>query len=99
MDDLVIGVNNELSDEDLDVSVLTVNPSAEAIHMKRLENVRRVRDNRLVSNCLERLREDSLGEKNLMPSILNSVRAYATIGEIMQVLRDSWGEQQPSQYS
>lgn len=99
MDDLVIGVNNELSDEDLDVSVLTVDPSAEAIHMGRLENVRRVRDNGLVSNCLERLREDSLGEKNMMPSILNSVRAYATIGEIMQVLRDSWGEQQPSQYS
>lgn len=99
MDDLVIGVNNELSDEDLDVPVLTVDPSAEAIHMKRLENVRRVRDNGLVSNCLERLREDSLGEKNMMPSILNSVRAYATIGEIMQVLRDSWGEQQPSQYS
>ncbi|MEE2885026.1 MAG: methylmalonyl-CoA mutase family protein [Chloroflexota bacterium] len=99
MDDLVIGVNNELSDEDLDVSVLTVDPSAESIHMKRLENVRRVRDNGLVSNCLERLREDSLGEKNMMPSILNSVRAYATIGEIMQVLRDSWGEQQPSQYS
>ena len=99
MDDLVVGVNNELGDEDLDLSVLSVDSSAESIHMERLENVRRERDNNLVFNCLERLREDSLGEKNLMPSILNAVRAYATIGEIMQVLRDSWGEQQPSQYS
>ncbi len=99
LDDLVVGVNNELSDEDMSLSVLSVDSSAESIHMERLEKVRRVRDNALVSDCLKRLREDSLGEQNMMPAILNAVRAYATIGEIMQVLRDSWGEQQPSQYS
>ena len=83
----------------MSLSVLSVDSSAESIHMERLEKVRRVRDNALVSDCLNRLREDSLGEQNMMPAILNAVRAYATIGEIMQVLRDSWGEQQPSQYS
>ena len=59
LDDLVVGVNNELSDEDMSLSVLSVDSSAESIHMERLEKVRRVRDNALVSDCLKRLREDS----------------------------------------
>lgn len=99
MDNLVVGVNNDISEQDLGLSVLSVDSKAKSVHIERLQKVRRERDNCLVFNCLERLRKDSLEEKNLMPSILNAVRSYATVGEIMQALKDCWGEQQPSQYS
>ncbi|HIC69480.1 MAG TPA: hypothetical protein EYO90_08135, partial [Candidatus Latescibacteria bacterium] len=49
-----------------------------------------------VEDSLERLRKAATGTDNLMPPILDAVRDYATLGEMMRVLRDVWGEQKPS---
>ena len=64
--------------------------------LERLERVRRERDNRSVTVVLKKLGEAARGSDNLMPYILDAVRAYSTVGEMMQVLREEWGEYQPS---
>jgi methylmalonyl-CoA mutase N-terminal domain/subunit len=49
-----------------------------------------------VSEALDKLRQAAKGDDNMMPSILNAVKTYATLGEMMQVLKDEWGEFQAS---
>ncbi len=58
----------------------------------RLERVRRERDNEQVGATLEALRQAARGTENTMPYILDCVRAYATLGEIMGVFRQVFGE-------
>jgi methylmalonyl-CoA mutase N-terminal domain/subunit len=58
----------------------------------RLEQVRRERNNEQVGATLEALRQAAHGTDNTMPYILNCVRAYATLGEIMGVFRQVFGE-------
>jgi methylmalonyl-CoA mutase N-terminal domain/subunit len=67
-----------------------------ARQLGRLAEVRRDRDARLVGECLRDLRSAADGSANLMPYLVEAVKAYCTLGEISDVLRDAWGEfQQP----
>ncbi|MDA1348792.1 MAG: methylmalonyl-CoA mutase family protein [Chloroflexi bacterium] len=93
---LIVGVNEEETDEAPGIPVLTVDPDGERHHLERLRRVREERDAGAVEDSLERLRKAAASADNLMPPILDAVRAYATLGEMMQVLRDVWGEQKPS---
>ena len=93
---LIVGVNEEETDEALGIPVLTVDPDGERHHLERLRRVREERDSGAVWDSLERLRKAATGTDNLMPPILDAVRDYATLGEMMRVLRDVWGEQKPS---
>jgi methylmalonyl-CoA mutase N-terminal domain/subunit len=54
--------------------------------------VRRERNNGRVSTALEALRQTARGSENTMPYILDCVRAYATLGEIMGIFREVFGE-------
>ena len=58
----------------------------------RLQEVRRTRDNRSVTQRLIDLGQAARGQQNLMPPILEAVREYATLQEMMDVLREAWGE-------
>ncbi|MFN7980857.1 MAG: methylmalonyl-CoA mutase family protein [Vicinamibacterales bacterium] len=58
----------------------------------RLEQVRSTRDAAAVRAALERIKAAAAGSDNLMPPILDAVRAYATLGEMCDALRDVWGE-------
>jgi hypothetical protein len=58
-----------------------------------LKAVRRERDNQRVKASLKRLEEVARGTENTMPAILECVEAYASIGEMCNVLRGVWGEQ------
>jgi methylmalonyl-CoA mutase N-terminal domain/subunit len=58
----------------------------------RLERLRRAREQGAVDATLARLRDAARGRDNLMPPILEAVRAYATLGEMAGALRDVWGE-------
>ena len=60
--------------------------------MRRLKKLRRERDNGKVQACLARLKSAAKTETNLMPLILESVEAYATVGEVTQALKDVFGE-------
>ncbi len=87
----VIGVNRYAAKTPLEIPILEMDPHGEARHLERLNRVRATRDNALVQQRLVALREAAQGEDNLMPPILDCVRAYATIGEMCDVLRDVFG--------
>ena len=68
----------------------------EALHLERLNDVRRRRNGRLVRSKLEELSQAARGSENLMLPLIEAVKAYATLGEMMDVLREVFGEYQPT---
>jgi methylmalonyl-CoA mutase N-terminal domain/subunit len=60
--------------------------------LARLEGLKRTRDNDAVRRSLDALREAARGRANTMYPLLDCVRAYATVGEMCDALRDVWGE-------
>jgi methylmalonyl-CoA mutase N-terminal domain/subunit len=89
---IVVGVNRFQTDEEAAPPLLRLDPAVEADQVARLRAVRASRNQDEVDATLRRLREAATGSANLMPLILAAVKAYATIGEICQVLREVFGE-------
>jgi methylmalonyl-CoA mutase N-terminal domain/subunit len=89
---VVVGVNELTEDEPIRIPLLEMDPQGYARQVARLERVRRDRDNERVGVALEALGQAARGTENTMPYILNCVRAYATLGEIMGVFRKVFGE-------
>lgn len=89
---IVVGVNDYVQDEPIEIPLLREVAVGKQRHIDRLNRVRRERDNREVRKRLEDLRLAARGDANLMPFILEAVRAYATLGEICGVLREVFGE-------
>ncbi|MGH2516199.1 MAG: methylmalonyl-CoA mutase family protein, partial [Ktedonobacterales bacterium] len=89
---VIVGVNDYVMDEGAPVPTLYVDPAKERIHLERLNRVRRERDNERVGVALAALERATRGTENTMPYILDCVRAYATMGEIMGVFRTVFGE-------
>ena len=88
----VVGVNCYQADEPLTIPLLRVDPQGERRQRERLARLRRERDNAQVERALGALRGAARGQENLMPYILDAVRAYATLGETCRVLREVFGE-------
>lgn len=91
-DGTIVGVNKYQLDEPLRIPLLRLDPEGERRQRQRLARVRRERDNEELKRRLEALREAAKGSENLMPYILDAVRAYGTLGEICEVLRQVFGE-------
>ena len=72
--------------------ILKIDNAVETGQVRRLKKLKRERDNAKVQSCLKRLREAAKTETNLLPLILESVEAYATVGEVTQALKDVFGE-------
>jgi methylmalonyl-CoA mutase N-terminal domain/subunit len=89
---VVVGVNEHTEDEAIHIPLLEMDPAGYERQVARLARVRRERDNERVSVTLQALRQAAEGTQNTMPYILDCVRAYATLGEIMGVLRVVFGE-------
>jgi methylmalonyl-CoA mutase N-terminal domain/subunit len=88
---VVVGVNRFRSDRETPLEVLRIDRSAEEAQRNKLRRLRAGRDNGEVARCLLRLRRDAEGSANLMPALLDAVRAYATLGEVCGALRDVFG--------
>ena len=88
----IVGVNRFIGDADKDVQTLYIDEAAGDKQIARLEQLRATRDAAMVTRTLDALRHAALGPDNLMPSLLDAVRAYATVGEVCDALRDVWGE-------
>jgi len=89
----VVGVNKyQLEGEKLQIPLLRIDPEVEASQRRRLADLRQRRDNARVKQALEHLRAACRGTDNVMEPILESVRAYATLGEICQAMKDVFGE-------
>ncbi len=93
---ITVGVNDYLTDEELSIPLLRVDREGEARQIENLNSVRRSRDNREVARRLKDLEAAARGDVNLMPPLLEAVRAYATLGEMMGVFREVFGEYQPA---
>ncbi len=87
----IVGVNEYLSDEPIAIPILEMDPNGEQRQNARLQELRRTRDNEKVGATLAALREAARGTQNLMPCILEAVKAYATLGEITDVFREVFG--------
>jgi methylmalonyl-CoA mutase N-terminal domain/subunit len=87
----IVGVNKYVVDAPLEVPILEMDVEGEARHLARLNRVRQTRDNPKAEQALAALRQAAAGDANLMPALLDCVRAYATIGEMCDVLREVFG--------
>jgi methylmalonyl-CoA mutase N-terminal domain/subunit len=92
----IVGVNDYTIDEPMTIPLLEINAEGERHHLERLNRVRRERDNRELSRRLKALEKAARGQENLMPYILEAVRAYATLGEVCGIFRNVFGEYQPT---
>ena len=93
---ITVGVTEYVTGEEIKIPLLEIDADGERHHLQRLNHTRAERDNQKVSEALDKLRQAAKGDDNMMPSILNAVKTYATLGEMMQVLKDEWGEFQAS---
>ncbi len=84
---IMVGVNKFTTAEEIEVPIQRVDRVAQLRQVERVRDLRRRRDNRRVEAALARLEEVARSNGNTMPAILECVEAYATIGEICQVLR------------
>ena len=91
---IVVGVNKFKTEETEKKDLLKVDPIVEQNQREKIAKLKEERDNEAVEKSLEILREKAKTDENLMPYILESVKTYATLGEICNVLRDEFGEYQ-----
>lgn len=87
----IVGVNAYNDQSGYEIPILEMDPEGEKMQVARLEELRATRDNGAVGQALDRLRIAAEGTQNTMPHLLDAVRAYATLGEIMDVMREVFG--------
>ena len=85
-------MNEFVQTDDPPIEILYIDDTAADTQLSKLETLRRTRDNGRVTQTLDRLRLAAGTTENLMAPILDAVRAYATLGEMCDALRDAWGE-------
>lgn len=87
----IVGVNAYHDDKEITIPLLEMDPQGYERQVDRLEQVRSSRDPGRVGQTLDRLRIACQGTENTMPYILDTVQAYATLGEIVGVMKDVFG--------
>jgi methylmalonyl-CoA mutase N-terminal domain/subunit len=89
---VIVGVNRYEEREEKEPEILHIDPGLERKQVERVRALRARRDSAAVEAALARLRRDAAAEDaNLMPAIIEASRAYATMGEMCDALRDVWG--------
>jgi len=91
---IIVGVNEFASGQSGAVPLLQIDERVAHEQLAKTDRVRRTRNKVSLTRSLERLRKAAAGTENTMPALLDAVRAYATIGEMCDALRDVWGEYQ-----
>jgi methylmalonyl-CoA mutase N-terminal domain/subunit len=95
---IIVGVNEyEVEEEDAHVDLEEVSEEEEQAQIERVEDLRANRDDEAVDDALASLRDACRGDANVMPPIVDAVKAYATVGEIADVMREEFGEYKPGQ--
>jgi methylmalonyl-CoA mutase, N-terminal domain len=91
---IIVGVNAYQTNDPPQIPILAMDPQGEARQIARLQQVRAGRDAGEWERSLAALRRAAEGRDNLMPPLIDAVRAYATLGEICGVLKEVFGEHQ-----
>lgn len=89
---VIVGVNRYNSDEPLEIELLKIDPAVEEKQVSRLKKLKENRDNLAVRRSLDNLVNCASGNENIIPGILEAVKVYATIGEIVASLKEVFGE-------
>ncbi len=88
----IVGVNKYvMEDEQGKIDILKIDEAARERQVTRLQQTKARRDNGAVANALEKLKRAAVDNENTMPATIEAVRAYATLGEICDALRDVYG--------
>jgi methylmalonyl-CoA mutase N-terminal domain/subunit len=93
-EETVVGVNAHEIEEDTKPDLLTVDADVQKRQRDRLENVKTDRDDETVEAALADIEAATRAGENVMPAIIDAVKAYATMGEIMGVFEDRYGSYQ-----
>ncbi len=88
---IVVGVNKYVQEKEEPIEILRIDPEVERKQIERLKKIKETRDNAKVAQLLGELKEAAERNDNLMPYIINCVRAYCTLQEICDVFRDVYG--------
>ena len=91
-DKVIVGVNEFVSEDEEPIGILYIDESAAERQLGKLNQLRKTRDNARVRATLDALKDGARGSANTMPLLIDAVRAYATVGEMCDALRDVWGE-------
>jgi len=94
-DRVIVGVNEYRVDEEPTVDLEEVTPEEQQAQRERVRQIRAERDDEAVEAALAGLREAARGEDNLVAHVVDAVKAYATVEEICDVLREVFGEYRP----
>ncbi|MBK9070575.1 MAG: methylmalonyl-CoA mutase [Myxococcales bacterium] len=92
---IVVGVNDFVIDDETEMPVASLDPDLETQQVARLAALRAGRNSDAHRAALADLRSCAQGSQNVMPALLASVKASATVGEIADVMRDVFGTYQP----
>jgi methylmalonyl-CoA mutase N-terminal domain/subunit len=89
---IVVGVNRYQLEDEQQVEILKIDAALEQQQIERVQALRARRDSTAVEAALARLKEDAAhDDRNLMEPIVDAARAYVTMGEMCDALRDVWG--------
>jgi methylmalonyl-CoA mutase N-terminal domain/subunit len=89
---VMVGINKYVMDQEPPIDTLIIDEAVENEQKKKLEAMKQRRDNKRVAEALGALKKAAEGTDNLMPHILEAVRAYATLQEMVDTLREVFGE-------
>jgi len=95
---VVVGVNKFVDEQrrDEEIVLTKIDPSLVKKQIERLTQTKAKRDKKKVERALKVLKEKATGTENLVPSIQEAIKEYATVGEICDTLREVFGEHQES---
>ncbi len=91
---VVVGVNRFQAEEEKPTNLLRVDPAVRISQIEKLKKLKSERDQEAVKKNLAQLKQAAECSENLMPPIFDAVKAYATLGEICDVMREVYGEYQ-----
>ena len=91
-DRVIVGVNDFVQADEPPMEVLYIDEQASVTQLAKLDRLKKTRGAAAVERALDALRKAAETSANLMPPILDAVRAYATVGEMCDALRQVWGE-------
>ena len=89
---IVVGLNRFQVEEEKPSNLLRVDPAVRISQLEKLKKLKAERDQGRVGKSLAWLKKTAEGKENLMPPIMEAVKAYATLGEICDTLREVFGE-------
>lgn len=95
---IVVGVNEYIDDEELPIEILKIDPALERKQIEKLRKLKAERNNVEVKQTLKELKRVAEDNENVVPACIKAVRAYSTVGEICDVLREVHGEYTASIY-